>query len=93
MQQTDQSKESKAKQGDKRTRRQKRNEEKQQSTKQPLRRIFPIWLRIIVIFLLSFLALIVGMIVGFSVLGDGEPLDVLQFEFWQHVLDIITGVE
>lgn len=60
----------------------------------PIRRIFPIWLRIIVIFLLALFALILGMVVGFSVLGDGDnPLDVLTFDFWRHVLDIITGVE
>ncbi|PXW92035.1 DNA-directed RNA polymerase subunit beta [Streptohalobacillus salinus] len=61
--------------------------------KYAVRRIFPIWLRIIVIVLLSILALIIGLIVGYSVLGNGEPLDVLKFEFWQHVLDIIQGVE
>ena len=60
----------------------------------PIRRIFPIWLRVIVIFLLAFFALILGMIVGYTFLGDGEnPLDVLTFDFWRHVLDIITGVE
>ncbi|MBU5594358.1 DNA-directed RNA polymerase subunit beta [Amphibacillus sp. MSJ-3] len=66
---------------------------KQKRTKKPIRRIFPIWLRLIVIFLLAIFALILGMIIGFSVLGDGNPLDVLSFDFWRHVLDIINGVE
>lgn len=66
---------------------------KQKRTKKPIRRIFPIWLRLIVIFLLAIFALILGMIIGFSVLGDGNPLDVLSFDFWRYVLDIINGVE
>ena len=62
--------------------------------KRPIRRIFPIWLRLIVIFLLAVFALIIGMVVGYTIIGDGtDPLEVLTFEFWQHVLDIIRGVE
>jgi lipopolysaccharide/colanic/teichoic acid biosynthesis glycosyltransferase len=73
------------------TRRQKRKEKKQKkSEKIPARRIFPIWLRIITVFLLAFLALIVGLLVGFS-LGDGNPMDVLEFEFWQGMIDFISG--
>jgi len=25
--------------------------------------------------------------------GAEEPLEVLTFDFWQHIIDIITGVE
>lgn len=57
-------------------------------------RMFPIWLRIIVVILLILVALIIGLIVGYTVLGGAEePLEVLTFDFWQHVIDIITGVE
>ncbi|WP_440897961.1 DNA-directed RNA polymerase subunit beta [Amphibacillus sp. Q70] len=93
MQRTDTRQQEKPKQttNDEQTSRQKRK--KQQRTKTPIRRIFPIWLRLIVVFLLAILALIIGMIVGFSVLGDGDPLDVLTLDFWRHVLDIISGVE
>lgn len=60
----------------------------------PVHRMFPIWLRIIVVIVLVILALIIGLIVGYSVLGGAEePLEVLTFEFWQHVIDIIKGVE
>ena len=54
-------------------------------------RIFPIWLRLIVVFVLIVLAMILGLIIGYSVLGDGEPLDVLTFELWQRIIDIVTG--
>ena len=68
--------------------------EKQKRTKTPIRRIFPIWLRLIVIFLLAVFALIIGMIIGYTVLGDGtDALEVLSYDFWKRVLDIIRGVE
>lgn len=70
--------------------REQRQDEKKQNRK-PIRRIFPIWLRIIVVFLLSFLALIAGLMIGFSVLGNGNAFDVLEFQTWQHILDIVTG--
>lgn len=93
MQRTDARQQEKPKQtpDDKQTSRKKRK--KQQRTKTPIRRIFPIWLRLIVVFLLAIFALIIGMVIGFSVLGDGDPLDVLTFDFWRHVIDIISGVE
>lgn len=69
------------------------NRTKEKKEKKPIRRIFPIWLRLIIIFLLCFLAVILGLIVGFSMLGDGQPMDVLEIEFWEHLIDIISGVE
>lgn len=71
-----------------------KKKQKRQRTKAPIRRIFPIWLRLIVIFLLTVFALILGMVVGYTMLGDGtDPLEVLTFDFWKRVLDIINGVE
>ncbi len=66
-------------------------QEKKAQNKQPIRRIFPIWLRIVVVFILAFLALIIGLVVGYSVLGDGEPMEVLKMDTWRHILDIVTG--
>lgn len=53
-------------------------------------RIFPIWLRIIVTLLFCMIALVVGLMVGYGVIGDGSPLDVLKIETWQHIIDIVT---
>ncbi len=80
------------------TREQKKQERKEKKAdrkeRRAVHRMFPIWLRIVVVIILIFLALIIGLLVGYSVLGDAEqPLDVLTFEFWQHIMDIITGVE
>lgn len=61
----------------------------EKKARKPRRRIFPIWLRIIVVLMLSALALIIGAIIGYGVLGDGSPLDVLKIETWQHIIDIV----
>jgi len=52
-------------------------------------RKFPIWLRIIVILIIAIFALIAGLMVGYGVLGDGNPIEVLDMETWQHIIDII----
>ncbi|MFC3040425.1 DNA-directed RNA polymerase subunit beta [Virgibacillus xinjiangensis] len=56
---------------------------------QPRRRVFPIWLRIIVVILLAAIALIAGLMIGYSVLGDGNPLEILRAETWEHIYDIV----
>lgn len=57
--------------------------------KRPRRRIFPIWLRLIVIALFAVSALAAGLVVGYGVLGDGNPSDALKMETWQHIIDIV----
>lgn len=70
----------------------KRKEEKRKK-KIPRKRIFPIWLRIIVITLLSAGALIAGLMIGYGILGDGNPSEVLDQDLWQHIIDIIIKPE
>lgn len=70
----------------------KRRRERIQS-KRPIRRIFPIWLRIIVVLILSVAALIAGLMIGYGIVGDGVPTDVLKFETWQHIIDIVKKEE
>src|SRR5699024_5718305 len=70
----------------------KRRQEKRQN-KKPRRRIFPIWQRIIVVLVLSAIALIVGVMVGYGVIGDGNPIDALKWETWQHIIDIVVKEE
>lgn len=52
-------------------------------------RKFPIWLRLIVIFVLSIISLVLGLMVGYGVLGDGNPIDALKIDTWQHIIDIV----
>lgn len=56
-------------------------------------RILPIWLRIILVLLLLFGAAILGAMIGYGYLGDGQPSDVLKKETWTHIFDIMNGKE
>jgi hypothetical protein len=66
---------------------------KEKSPKVGRRRILPIWLRIIIVLVLSALALVLGLMVGYGVLGDGKPTDALNWETWQHIWDIVSKTE
>lgn len=57
--------------------------------KKPRRRLFPIWLRIVITLLFCGLALILGTMIGYGVLGDGVPADALKKETWQHIIDFV----
>ncbi|WP_262174324.1 DNA-directed RNA polymerase subunit beta [Saccharococcus sp. Marseille-Q5394] len=56
-------------------------------------RLFPIWLRIVLVLLLLAGAAILGAMIGYGFVGDGQPSDVLKKETWIHILDIIKGKE
>lgn len=77
------------------SRKQKKKQQRQEKrkNKKPRRRIFPIWLRLIVILLLAAGALILGLMIGYGILGDGKALDALKMETWQHIVDIVKKSE
>ncbi|RDW22238.1 DNA-directed RNA polymerase subunit beta [Oceanobacillus arenosus] len=81
------------------TEKQSRKQQKQEkeieirNNKKPRLRIFPIWLRIIIVLILAAAALVLGLMIGYGILGDGVPTDVLKKETWQHIIDIVTKVE
>ena len=54
-------------------------------------RIIPIWLRIILIAILFAGAIAIGVSIGYSYMGDGDPADALKKETWIHIIDIIKG--
>ncbi|MCM3744154.1 DNA-directed RNA polymerase subunit beta [Sporosarcina luteola] len=56
-------------------------------------RLFPIWLRIVIVLLLLAGAAVLGVIIGYGYIGDGQPADALKKETWIHILDIIKGKE
>ncbi|MFC0525267.1 DNA-directed RNA polymerase subunit beta [Pontibacillus salicampi] len=72
----------------KKVKKQDKQEDKQQ--KKVRRRLLPIWLRLIIVILLCTLALLGGIMIGYGVIGDGNPLDALKLETWQHIIDIVT---
>lgn len=56
-------------------------------------RILPIWLRLILIILLIAIVAVIGLQIGYSYIGDGNPEDVLKKDTWTHIVDIIKGKE
>ena len=56
-------------------------------------RMIPIWLRLILIILLIAIVAVIGLRVGYSYIGDGNPEDVFKKETWTHIIDIIKGKE
>lgn len=53
-------------------------------------RMFPIWLRIIVVLVLAVVALMTGLMFGYSVMGDGNATDVFNSDTWRHIVDIVS---
>jgi hypothetical protein len=53
-------------------------------------RMLPIWLRLIIIAGLITLSVISGALVGYSVIGNGEAMDVFQKATWTHIYEIIN---
>ncbi|GGF22015.1 hypothetical protein GCM10010954_21060 [Halobacillus andaensis] len=64
---------------------------KEKRTKSTRRRLLPIWLRILLVLVLSAVALALGLMIGYGIIGDGDPLDALSWSTWQHIIDIVTG--
>lgn len=58
--------------------------------KREIIRIFPIWLRVIVILLLAAGALAAGLMFGYGVMGDGTATDIFKAETWRHIADIVS---
>jgi glucan phosphoethanolaminetransferase (alkaline phosphatase superfamily) len=52
-------------------------------------RLFPIWLRIVLLLFFMAIAAISGAMIGYGVLGDGKPTDVFDKKTWQHVFDLV----
>ncbi len=52
---------------------------------------FPVQQRLLVIFIASVLAVFLGLGVGYSVLGEGNFIDVFKPSTWTHLYKIING--
>lgn len=62
---------------------------KKQRKKKYRSRKFPIPLRILVVLVLLIISGLLGLVVGYGFFGDGEPLDALKIETYQHIIDIV----
>ena len=68
-----------------------RIEKKKQNQNQKIRiRLVPLWARIIIVLSLMTIALIGGTMVGYSVMGDGEAMDVFKKSTWTHIIDLVN---
>lgn len=70
-----------------------KQKQQDEKPKKQRRRILPIWLRIIIVLLVSTVALVAGLMIGYGVIGDGNPSDALKIETWRHIIDIVTKTE
>jgi hypothetical protein len=59
-------------------------------------RSIPSWLRTmfrstryLIIPVLCLAAIVVGLYIGYSVVGDGEGADVWKLETWKHLIDLV----
>ncbi len=52
-------------------------------------RLARLFLRLSAISILLFAAMIAGTVVGFSVVGDGQPSDVFKKSTWQHIINFV----
>ena len=64
--------------------------QKAQLTNKRIRiRLIPIWLRIVLLVVLTGAFMVAGAAVGYGVLGNGDPGNVLKQSTWTHILDLV----
>lgn len=62
---------------------------KDRKVRRPKIRIIPIWLRLLLVLMLGAAALLGGTMIGYGVIGDGQPTDVMEWSTWQHIIDLV----
>ncbi|MFS0821392.1 DNA-directed RNA polymerase subunit beta [Bacillus sp. 1P02SD] len=53
-------------------------------------RLIPIWIRLLLVVVLFAASVMIGVVVGYGVIGDGNPSDALKKETWQHIVDLVN---
>ncbi|TMW72528.1 DNA-directed RNA polymerase subunit beta [Alteribacter natronophilus] len=67
-----------------------RQEEEKKPKKERGRvRLIPIWLRLILVVFFLGVSIVLGAMIGYGVIGDGQPMDIFQRETWGHIYDLI----
>ncbi|WP_413305373.1 DNA-directed RNA polymerase subunit beta [Bacillus sp. 1P10SD] len=52
-------------------------------------RLIPIWLRLLLLVVFTFVSLMAGTAVGYGVLGGGKVADVFKGSTWTHIQDLV----
>lgn len=75
--------------------RQQRKQHKEQMEPKKIKwvqiRMFPIWLRILLVTVLFIGSAAAGLMIGYGVLGAEDPKDALKWETYEHILNIKDG--
>jgi uncharacterized membrane protein YvbJ len=62
----------------------------EQNEKKRIRiRLIPIWLRVLLVLIFMVCSTLVGLIVGYAIIGSGNPEDALEKSTWQHIRDLV----
>ena len=52
-------------------------------------RLIPIWLRLVLLVVFTFVSLMAGATVGYGILGGGKVADVFKQSTWMHIQDLV----
>jgi uncharacterized membrane protein len=68
----------------------KEQEVKEQSKPKRIRiRLIPIWVRILLVLFFMAVSALAGLVIGYGVIGKGNPEDALNKATWQHISDLV----
>ena len=68
--------------------------EQQTASKKRIRiRILPIWFRLLLVIVLIAGCAAGGAMVGYGVIGGGQPSDVFEKSTWTHIIDLVNKDE
>lgn len=65
--------------------------EKKKKQRKPKVRLIPIWIRLLLISILFVLSLVLGLMVGYGVIGSGEVSDALKTSTWERLVDLVKS--
>ncbi|EIT83883.1 hypothetical protein A374_17649 [Fictibacillus macauensis ZFHKF-1] len=65
-------------------------QEKGEAISRGKKRRFPIWLRVLLTLVFMAIFLVIGTMIGYSIVGHGDVSDVFKKETWTHISDIIN---
>lgn len=64
---------------------------KQQKLENKQNHAVPIWLRLVLLATICLVALLLGSVIGYGLIGGGAPTDALKFDTWQHIVELVTS--
>lgn len=67
----------------------KENNEQEKTTMRIRVRLIPIWARVLLVLFFMVVSIIVGIVVGYGVIGSGNPADAFDKSTWQHIIDLV----